>query len=386
MRYVLFGAGCFGKKAIKEYGKDKIICIWDNDEAKNGMKLDGVDIVAFSLRVPIEEEFKVIICATFYCGIIEQLEKEKINNFEIYKEILVRNSYYSPTVLIENPYEDSYGRNLDEEQWIMKNDGKLNKESINTKVAQLAAEKHLFHHVEIETVNRCNGLCSFCPVSAKNEQRTYAKMSEGLFKKIINELSEINYQGRLALFSNNEPLLDNRIIEFHKYARKMLPNARMHLYSNGTLMNKEIFLELIKCLDELIIDNYNQELELIPASKMIMDYAEENPDVIKKVTIVLRKPNEILTSRGGDAPNRKVVNIEKGISCVYPFQQLIIRPEGKVSLCCNDPLGKETLGDVNKESLVDIWYGEKFSEIRKKIINGRENFEHCKFCDTFAID
>ena len=181
-------------------------------------------------------------------------------------------------------------------------------------------------------------------------------------------------------------MLDERILDFHKYARESLPNARMHLYTNGTLLTKEIFLELIKYLDELIIDNYNQNLDLIPASKMIKAYAEDNPEIKQKVTIVLRKPNEILTSRGGDAPNRTEVNIEKGISCVHPFQQLIIRPDGKVSLCCNDPLGKSTMGDVNEETLLDIWYGEKFSNVRKKILNGRENYEHCRRCDVFVLD
>lgn len=386
MRYVLFGAGYFGKEAIIEYGNENIICIWDNDESKNGIQIYGVPVIAFNNRRTIEEEYKIIICTTYYSDIIEQLLSENITNYEIYNSIIIRHSYYSPKILIENPYETSCDRDLDEQQWIEKNNGRLKKGAINRKVAQLVAEKHLFHHVEIETVNRCNGVCSFCPVSVRNEQRPYSKMSDKLFKKIINELAEINYKGRLALFSNNEPLLDDRILDFHKYARKMLPNARMHLYSNGTLMNKEIFLELLQYLDELIIDNYNQELELIPISKIIKEYAEENPEVIKKVTIVLRKPNEILTSRGGDAPNRTNVYIEKGISCIQPYQQLIIRPDGKVSLCCNDALGKSTMGDVNKESLVDIWYGKKFSEIRELILNGRENFEHCKNCDTFVID
>jgi radical SAM protein with 4Fe4S-binding SPASM domain len=119
---------------------------------------------------------------------------------------------------------------------------------------------------------------------------------------------------------------------------------------------------------------------------MIMEYAQENPDIQKKVTVVLRKPDEILTSRGGDAPNRTQVSIEKNISCVHPFQQLIVRPDGKVSLCCNDPLGKSTMGDVNVNSLVDIWYGEKYESVRQAIFNGRENFEHCKNCDVFVLD
>lgn len=386
MKYVLFGAGYFGKEAIKEFGKNNIVCIWDNDKTKHGQIIDGIKVIYFAYRDLINEDYKVIICTTYYGAIINQLEKVNINNYEIYHAIIIRKSYYSPKILIDNPYENNCDRDLNEQQWLEKNNGKIKKESINKKVEQLVKENHLFHHVEIETVNRCNGMCSFCPVSVKNEKRPYAVMKEELFKKIINELSDMNYCGRIALFSNNEPLIDKRIVQFHEYARERLPNARMHLYTNGTLMNKALFLELIKYLDELIIDNYDQDLNLIPASQMIKEYAEEHPDILSKVTIVLRKPNEILTSRGGDAPNRTIVSIEKNISCVYPFQQLIIRPDGKVSLCCNDPIGRSTMGDVNKQTILEIWNGEKFKNVRKLILNGRENFSHCKHCDVFALD
>jgi radical SAM protein with 4Fe4S-binding SPASM domain len=386
MKYVLFGAGYFGKQALREYGKDNVICIWDNDITKHGKYMDGIPIVEFLNRNEIEEDFKIILCTIYYSEIIEQLEDACLNNYEIYHEVIIWNSYYSHKILVENPYDNNCDRDLSEQEWMEKNNGKLKRGAINRKVEQLYKEHHLFHHVEIETINRCNGACSFCPVSVKNEQRPYAMMDDNLFKKIIEQLSELNYSGRLSLFSNNEPLLDKRIVEFHKYARERLPLARMHLFTNGTLLTKDIFLQLVEYLDELIVDNYNQELQLTPASKMIMEYAQENPDIQKKVTVVLRKPDEILTSRGGDAPNRTQVSIEKNISCVHPFQQLIVRPDGKVSLCCNDPLGKSTMGDVNVNSLVDIWYGEKYESVRQAIFNGRENFEHCKNCDVFVLD
>ena len=59
----------------------------------------------------------------------------------------------------------------------------------------------LFNNIEIETVNRCNGTCSFCPVNKNQDPREYKKMPEELFKKIIKELKEINYYRR-ANFCN----------------------------------------------------------------------------------------------------------------------------------------------------------------------------------------
>ena len=222
-------------------------------------------------------------------------------------------------------------------------------------------------------------------MSVKNETRVEKRMDEALFRKIIGELKEISYDGKLALFSNNEPFLDERIIEFHRIAREQLPNARMHLYTNGTLLSLDKFVKILDYLDEIVIDNYNQNLDLIPNNRKIRDYCEEHPELIKKVTIVMRKPKEILTSRGGDAPNRKELISYENDSCMLPYRQMIIRPDGKVSLCCNDPLGRTTLGDLNEQSILEVWYGDKFGDVRNSIAQGRGKFDHCKYCDSFIV-
>ena len=99
--------------------------------------------------------------------------------------------------------------------------------------------------------------------------------------------------------------------------------------------------------------------------------------------IWLRKEDEILTTRGGDAPNRTEKIEMTTERCTLPFRQLIIRPDGKISLCCNDPLGKMTLGDLSKQSLEEVWYGEAFRDVREKLRKGRGSLEHCRFCDTY---
>lgn len=257
--------------------------------------------------------------------------------------------------------------------------------AVNDMVETMREKQVMFDHVEIETVNRCNGNCSFCPVNKNDDAREYKIMSEEVFKKIIQQLADINYSGKLALFSNNEPFLDSDILERHKYTRKKLPNARMHLFTNGTLLTVERFKELMLYLDELIIDNYQQDLKLIKPCQEIAEYCEWHPELKKKVTIVLRKPHEILSTRGGDAPNRKDMISYGKERCILPYKQLIIRPDGKVSLCCNDPLGKNTLGDLTKESILEVWNGQKFRIVREALYRGRENWKHCTYCDYFNL-
>lgn len=296
----------------------------------------------------------------------------------------VRREYGKKNCLIVNPYE-GVEHDTTEQEWINQNGNEIIRFSIQSYMEELAKDVPLFQHIEIETYNRCNGVCSFCPVSIENEKRPLMKMEESLFQKIINQLSQMDYGGSLAIFSNNEPFLDERIVSFNRYARDKLPKAHMYLFTNGTVLQLDDFIEIMSYLDEIIIDNYNQELKLIPPIKRIVEYCEEHSKLKEKVTVVMRKPVEVLTSRGGDAPNRKRTDYMASCGCIMPFKQMIVRPDGKVSLCCNDPYGRSTMGDLSKESVSDVWYGEKFRRARKAILKGRGNYDACRYCDTTQL-
>jgi hypothetical protein len=240
-----------------------------------------------------------------------------------------------------------------------------------------------FSSIEIETINRCNGTCSFCPVNHNSDPRNLRKMDERLFIKIIDELKEMNYLGRIALHSNNEPFLDKRLIEFAKYAKENLPKAFLYLYTNGTLVTMDKFFEVMKYLDRIYFDNYDDDLKLSDNAIAINAYCMKNRKMNERVEIILRKQNEVLYTRGGQAPNNQKKEILKQ-TCILPFKQMVIRPDGKCSLCCNDALGKNTLGDVNKNTLYEIWGGDKYMKIRKSISRGRKFVSLCKYCDTLA--
>jgi radical SAM protein with 4Fe4S-binding SPASM domain len=64
---------------------------------------------------------------------------------------------------------------------------------------------------------------------------------------------------------------------------------------------------------------------------------------------------------------------------------MIIRPDLNVSLCCNDPLGKNTMGNVQQETLYNIWYGVEFQKVRDALLKGRGQWPHCKYCDYFNM-
>lgn len=379
---IIFGAGQIGRMALLKYG-DRVDYFIDNDEKKQGEKIRGFVIKNVEESIPDSDSHIVIIASKHQDRMAKQLRKLGVDNFRFYLED--SRAYYETEELVVNPYLDNESRDVSEIKWNEIIQANRTIDVINDMVEHMQGKEIMFDHVEIETVNRCNGSCSFCPVSKGNDTREYKIMSEELFEKIIHQLADINYSGKLALFSNNEPFLDENILIRHWYARKMLPNARMHLFTNGTLLSIERFQELMLYLDELIIDNYQQDLKLIKPCQEILEYCEEHPELKRKVTIVLRKPQEILTTRGGDAPNRKEIVSYGKERCVLPYKQLIIRPDGKVSLCCNDSLGKNTLGDLAKDSILDVWNNQKFKVVREALYQGRENWKNCKYCDVFSM-
>lgn len=382
-KIIIFGAGQIGHMALKEYGTENVKYFIDNNDSLWGKTIENRQIKKVSEAIFDSKKYKIVIASKNYKLMEIQLLQLGIENYGIYKDALLR--LYATDELIFNPYEDNSQRGVSEEEWIKNLQKNQVKKTVYQQVELFYKKRTLFNHVEIETINRCNGNCDFCPVSKKNDTRELSIMSRVLFEDIILQLAKINYDGKLALFSNNEPFLDEDIIDKHRYARKHLPNARMFLFTNGTLLTLDKFIEIIGYLDELIIDNYQENLMLIKPCENIKNYCEKHPELKKKVTIVLRKPHEILSTRGGDAPNRKKKVSYADERCVLPFKQLIIRPDGKISLCCNDPYGKNTLGDLTKESIIDAWYNDRFNMVRQCLYEGRGNWKHCEFCDTFNI-
>lgn len=259
-----------------------------------------------------------------------------------------------------------------------------NHELILTKMLNNLGENssHLYA-VEIETINRCNNDCSFCPANVKQDIRHVTKMDRKLFEKIIGELEEMNYSGRISYFSNCEPLLDDRIFEFIEYGKKHLPNAYHSLFTNGLLLNMEGYKKLIAHLDYLRINNYDDNLELYPSVKALIE--EKIDEKNCQVVVEVRKKNQVLLNRGGLSPNNNKKSLYNS-PCLLPFVQMVIRPDGKISRCCQDVYGNETLGDVSKESIMKAFAGEKYNEYRESMLSGnRCKTEYCSECDINGL-
>ncbi|MDR0221088.1 MAG: SPASM domain-containing protein [Lachnospiraceae bacterium] len=237
-------------------------------------------------------------------------------------------------------------------------------------------------YVSIETINRCNSKCSFCPASIGNETRPFELMAEDLYAKILAELKAMDFRGVFSLFVSNEPLMDKRILDFHKLARAALPNCHILLFTNGTLLTLKKFRELAPLVDKIVVNNYSSSLKLHSNIQEILDYCQSN-DVFPHLELLVQKRfiEEKLTNRANTAPNKqggKAINEP----CLYPFTDISIHPDGTVSLCCVDTFKKIVMGNCRENTLAEIWQSSKYAETREAMRKTRAANDVCKYCDV----
>lgn len=67
--------------------------------------------------------------------------------------------------------------------------------------------------------------------------------------------------------------------------------------------------------------------------------------------------------------------------CKHPWMSMTIKSNGEAAMCMEDYNNEIVLGDVNKESLYDIWNGEKYSKFRKEHLDLTPGLKCAERCD-----
>lgn len=231
-----------------------------------------------------------------------------------------------------------------------------------------------FRAIEIETLTKCNRKCNYCPNSKYDRGEHY--MDENLFKKIINELAEIDYNGRISPHFYGEPLLDLRLPDLLEYTRERLPDAYIVLYTNGDFMTKQMFDLLIsKGVDCFLITQHMG----VASETFKQTLRSLNRDERKKITLQIFNENSKLSNRGGLV---KPKITEKLKLCKFPATTVVVDYNGNVVLCCNDYFSTIKFGNLNSEKLVDVWKKSSYKKLRKDISAGKFELDICKKCSN----
>lgn len=257
--------------------------------------------------------------------------------------------------------------------------------------------------LRIENTNICNARCFMCPHSTM--KRKQGIMSRALYRKIIDEAVKMGIDF-VNLHNFGEPLLDKDFIWRVIYAKKR-GIFRISTNTNAQVLNRNLAKALVESgLDEVFISldafsketyqkiriglNYdtvmNNVFRLAEVRKkmgknqpeIIVDFLESNLNRKETRSFIKRWRgivDHICVSKIHDwsAKKKEFANscYQNYVShsrtpCRLPFTELLVNWDGTSSLCCQDIEGEVIIGDVNKQTLAEIWNGEKIKAIRKK--------------------
>ncbi|MDC0038457.1 SPASM domain-containing protein [Gammaproteobacteria bacterium] len=219
-------------------------------------------------------------------------------------------------------------------------------------------------------------------------------MSDRLFTKIIAELSQCGYSNRISFYSNNEPTLDSRLADFVARARTAIPRAYLEIKSNGKGLNSDKVVSFFNAgIDTFYINDYTQDGEHsnnikkikieLEGSRRFGGHFDGTENLFyKRLIIFKRQVDQILGARAGTAPNKAPPIKPLQQLCFRPYEMMTISPNGVVGVCTDDLLFASKMGDINQQTITEIWQSERYKEYRKHLIVGeRGALTPCSQCD-----
>lgn len=221
----------------------------------------------------------------------------------------------------------------------------------------------------------CNLKCPYCPNSIIKTKIKEYLMPKELFKKIINNLKEINYDGIFYFHTYNEPLATKETESYIEIVNKNIPKAKTKLYTNGIFLTADR-LKSIQNVGGVKIINVTEHTK----SHSFLDRLKDIDDELLAGVFVSRGQDINVVNRGGLVNNKPV--LLDGYACYMPKRNLISNSKGKVIFCPDDYNETVILGDLNYQTPIEIIESEKYKSIGKSLENGnRTLLDICKKCD-----
>ena len=291
--------------------------------------------------------------------------------------------------------------------------------------------------VAIETTNKCNATCWFCPITEGSKRppsdgaaliqlgkrnqpvpeappedgttfnlmkRETGYMDDALFEKIIDDCSQFPLR-RIEPYLHGEPFMDRKILDRIEYINRKLPRTEVHLFTNGSLLTKKTvdrlkeldIASLVISLNTAMPEKYNAIMGLDWKKTLanLERVAEENRST-KKVAdrFVMRMTAPKETTDAEIAKFRKLArrmgaravivslhNYKGDINSERPVPQfpcyfvndLDILYDGNTALCCMDHDGDYSWGDVKTHSVLEVFNSPVAKRYRKLMREDRRS-------------
>jgi len=225
----------------------------------------------------------------------------------------------------------------------------------------------------IETHNLCNRKCWFCKFGLSEVREKSVLMGWELIRRIVQNLKDFNFSGRLSWYRINEPLLDKRIEQIIEYSRKELPKSYLSLVTNGDLLTKEKLNVLFDSgLDSVGVSVYDEI-----AFEKFQDIS------FSRCILLDRRPKnetKFVESRGGNIPLPDSNHFQDK-NCMRPSSMMNVTANGDVVLCSADFFSEVKVGSLRNQRIEDLWQSEVFKRYRTVLsCIGRSSLRLCSNC------
>jgi radical SAM protein with 4Fe4S-binding SPASM domain len=264
-------------------------------------------------------------------------------------------------------------------------------------------------------------------------QNGLMQMEDNLFKRLINEISRRKNVELIVLSLQNEPLVDKNIIDRAKYIKTTAPEAKLELVSNGYLLKPSIADEIYEVFDIVTLSIHATTSKTYKKIMGGLDFQvtlnnlmhiKESRDMRSKTNLrfVKQKQNfkELrkfkkywnrlgfavlsfdLNSRLNSVKGmkglqyreslyqRSVLGILKRISpyifpsCPIPNISMYIRSNGDVVYCFNDWTESNIVGNLNNQTIHQLFNSNKMKSFRKRISQNKAcKNDICTNCDLY---
>lgn len=284
----------------------------------------------------------------------------------------------------------------------------------------------------IDPCNLCNFRCRFCAIQSGDAELTFPKqlMSMELYRKIVDDIAAFPDPLKiLRVNGNGEPLLHPEFPEMIRYAKEKGVAEFVEFLTNGSKLNPELNERLIGSgvdririsVEEVSEEGYREmagtDVDFDRLLANIKDLYERSSRAggtceiyIKTVdaAVATKEKEEAFYRLFGDICHRIWIDhviplwsgwddiddrfelqqigghgqaLRKTTVCPFPFYSLMINPDGIVTACCADWQRKLVLGDLTRQSLLEVWNGEPLRTFWIDILSGRkEQYEMCAQC------
>jgi len=277
--------------------------------------------------------------------------------------------------------------------------------------------KNTIESVIIENSSLCGANCVMC--LRDNANYYYGIMPLDLYKKSINDILSCGIND-FAFCAFGDPLMDNFLEERLRFIKESSPNAKIGLTTTGHLLNEKNADLLCKYVDFVKISNYGfskKTYESVHRGSLKYEKVKQNIDIFLSIpnrpkttlTFLVLPENEkdidewkkyyepkcdeidiwkphnwggnknLLLKTDDQIPPSNLSPCRRAME----LNNMIIRADGRVSICCFDISNSLIIGDIKMQNLNSIINGEMAKKIQK--IHSEqlvlESDLPCKNCD-----